>query len=60
MEVGLQGEVTPRWQVFGRVLNLADTRHAETASFTQARGQEFAPGAPRAVSECGRFRGATP
>ena len=34
-------------EVVARVFNLADTRYAETASYTQARGEEFAPGMPR-------------
>ncbi len=33
--------------VVTRVANLANVRYAETASFTQARGEEFAPGMPR-------------
>lgn len=33
--------------VNARVLNLADVRYAESASYTLARGREFAPGAPR-------------
>lgn len=32
-----------------RLLNLADTRYAESSSYTLARGREFAPGAPRTL-----------
>jgi outer membrane receptor protein involved in Fe transport len=35
--------------LFARLHNLADERYAETASFTQARGAEFAPGLPRTL-----------
>jgi outer membrane receptor protein involved in Fe transport len=42
-----QFPLTRRLEVFGRLLNLADERYAESASFTQARGEEFAPGMPR-------------
>jgi iron complex outermembrane recepter protein len=34
---------------FVRVTNLLDARYAESASFTSARGEEFAPGMPRAL-----------
>lgn len=34
-------------QLHVRALNLADTRYAESASYTVARGRELAPGAPR-------------
>jgi iron complex outermembrane receptor protein len=36
-------------ELIGRVTNLADTRYAELASYTQARGAELAPGMPRTV-----------
>jgi outer membrane receptor protein involved in Fe transport len=36
-------------RVYARMLNLADTRYAESASFTLARGRELAPGAPRSA-----------
>lgn len=41
--------VTRSLSVVGRVLNLTDEHYAETASYTVARGQEFAPGMPRAA-----------
>jgi iron complex outermembrane recepter protein len=37
------------WELMARVLNLADTRFAEGASYTRARGEEFAPGMPRSL-----------
>jgi outer membrane receptor protein involved in Fe transport len=36
-------------EVFGSVNNLADKRYAESASYTTARGREFAPGMPRTL-----------
>jgi outer membrane receptor protein involved in Fe transport len=39
----------PAMALHVRALNLADTRYAESASYTLARGREFAPGAPRTV-----------
>ena len=38
--------VTREWELYGRLMNLADRRYAEAASFT-ASGREFAPGMPR-------------
>jgi outer membrane receptor protein involved in Fe transport len=38
-----------RLEVIGRIVNLGDERFAESAAFTQARGEEFAPGLPRTV-----------
>jgi outer membrane receptor protein involved in Fe transport len=35
--------------VFGRLTNLTDERYAESAAWTAARGEEFAPGMPRAL-----------
>lgn len=35
--------------LFARLTNLTDERYAESSGFTQARGQEFAPGLPRAL-----------
>ena len=32
-----------------RLMNLTNKRYAETSSYTQARGQEFAPGMPRTL-----------
>ena len=34
---------------YARLMNLADERYAEGAAFTPARGEEFAPGAPRTL-----------
>ena len=36
-------------QLFGRIQNLTDERHAERASFSAFRGEELAPGLPRTV-----------
>jgi iron complex outermembrane recepter protein len=49
--LNLRGEVAvhSRVRLFARVTNLADVRYAESSSYTQARGSEFAPGAPRSV-----------
>jgi iron complex outermembrane receptor protein len=41
--------VTGTVELVGRVNNLADERYAETAAYTVARGEEFAPGMPRSV-----------
>lgn len=41
--------VRDRFVLFGRMTNVADTRYAEGAAFTSARGEEFAPGMPRAL-----------
>ena len=34
------------WEIYGRVMNLADKRYAEAASFSNG-ANEFAPGLPR-------------
>lgn len=34
------------WELYGRVMNLADRRYAEAASYTSS-GREYAPGLPR-------------
>ena len=39
--------VARHFRLFGRVTNLFDTRYAELASYTAARGEEFAPGLGR-------------
>src|SRR5690606_30953714 len=39
--------VAQRFRLFGRVTNLLDTRYAELASYTAARGEELAPGLGR-------------
>lgn len=36
-------------EVVGRLMNVTDSRYAELAAFTQARGEELAPGMPRTV-----------
>jgi outer membrane receptor protein involved in Fe transport len=40
--------VADRFMLFGRLTNLTDERYAESAGYTTARGEEFAPGLPRA------------
>jgi outer membrane receptor protein involved in Fe transport len=49
MNVRAQYPLTRRLEAFARVLNVADERYAESASFTEARGEEFAPGMPRTL-----------
>ncbi|HEX7088902.1 MAG TPA: TonB-dependent receptor [Longimicrobiales bacterium] len=39
--------VAEHFTLFGRVTNLLDERYAETATYTVARGEEFAPGLAR-------------
>lgn len=41
--------VSARVSVFGRLTNLTDERYAESAGYTAARGEEYAPGLPRAL-----------
>lgn len=41
--------VTRDLEIIGRVMNLTDERYAESASFNEFRGEEFAPGMPRAL-----------
>jgi outer membrane receptor protein involved in Fe transport len=41
--------VTASVELVGRMNNLADERYAESAGYTVARGEEFAPGMPRTV-----------
>jgi len=41
--------VGARVQLFVRLNNVLDTRYAERAAWTQARGQELAPGMPRTL-----------
>ncbi|AGA34386.1 TonB-dependent receptor [Thioalkalivibrio nitratireducens DSM 14787] len=43
-------------EVFGRVHNLTDERYATASAFTQARGEELAPGLPRTVYAGVRYR----
>lgn len=49
--VSLRAE-SPAWRgvtVFGRVANLTNARYAELATYTAARGEEYAPGMPRTL-----------
>lgn len=41
--------VAGRFVLFGRLTNVTDERYAESAAYTAARGEEFAPGLPRAL-----------
>jgi hypothetical protein len=41
--------VSGRALLYGRLMNATDARYAESAAFTAARGEEFAPGLPRAL-----------
>ncbi len=41
--------VSKQLELFGRVNNLTDERYATGASYSQFRGEEFAPGLPRTV-----------
>jgi len=43
-------------ELIGSVINLSDRRYAESASFTTARGREFAPGLPRTYYAGVRYR----
>jgi outer membrane receptor protein involved in Fe transport len=36
-------------ELFGRIENLTDERYATSAGYTQARGEELAPGLPRTL-----------
>jgi outer membrane receptor protein involved in Fe transport len=38
-----------RMTVFARLMNATNARYAERATFTTARGEEFAPGMPRTL-----------
>lgn len=38
-----------RLELIGRMVNVTDTRFAENAVYTAARGEEFAPGMPRSI-----------
>jgi iron complex outermembrane receptor protein len=42
-------EVRRGVRLYARLLNAADARYAESASYTIARGREYAPGAPRSA-----------
>jgi outer membrane receptor protein involved in Fe transport len=39
--------VTSSVTLFGRLSNITDERYAESAAYTTARGEEYAPGMPR-------------
>lgn len=39
--------VTREWEVYGRLMNIADRRYAEAAAYSATNGREFAPGMPR-------------
>jgi iron complex outermembrane receptor protein len=39
--------VTREWEIYGRLMNIADRRYAEAAAFSTTNGREFAPGMPR-------------
>jgi len=41
--------VSKQLELFGRINNLTDERYATGASYSQFRGEEFAPGLPRTV-----------
>ncbi|HLU24701.1 MAG TPA: TonB-dependent receptor [Longimicrobiales bacterium] len=41
--------VNGRFELYARVRNVLDERYAENASYTQARGEEYAPGLGRTV-----------
>jgi outer membrane receptor protein involved in Fe transport len=49
LNVRLNAPMTHGLELVARLDNLADRRYAETAAFTQARGEEFAPGLPRSL-----------
>ncbi len=49
LHVRVQQPVLAGVSLFARVHNLTDERYAETATFTQARGAEYAPGMPRTL-----------
>jgi outer membrane receptor protein involved in Fe transport len=48
--------VTERFELVGRVTNLANTRFAETSSYTEAQGERLRPGAPRRFSLGAQYR----
>jgi outer membrane receptor protein involved in Fe transport len=41
--------VTPAWECWARITNLADRRYAESTSYTTSGGEAYAPGMPRTV-----------
>jgi iron complex outermembrane recepter protein len=54
--VRAEAPVTPRVAVFARLTNALGARYAENAQYTVARGEEFAPGMPRAFYLGARYR----
>src|SRR5690606_33572748 len=48
--------VTSDVTVFARLMNVANERYAEMAQFTEFRGEEYAPGMPRALYLGVRYR----
>jgi outer membrane receptor protein involved in Fe transport len=48
--------VTERLELVGRMLNVLDRRFAESALYTEARGEEYAPGLPRTVYVGAQYR----
>jgi outer membrane receptor protein involved in Fe transport len=49
LNVRASAPVAGRFVLFGRLTNVTDERYAESAAYTAARGEEFAPGLPRAL-----------
>lgn len=49
LHVRAQQPLLDRLSVFARVHNVTNERYAETAAYTDARGQEYAPGMPRTL-----------
>jgi iron complex outermembrane recepter protein len=47
--IRVNAQVTRNATIFARLMNLTDERYAESSGYTSARGEEFAPGLPRAV-----------
>jgi len=48
--------VAPGLELVGKVVNLADERFAESASYTRARGEELAPGTARTLYLGAQYR----
>ncbi|HET7275757.1 MAG TPA: TonB-dependent receptor, partial [Longimicrobiaceae bacterium] len=49
VDLSLEMPVTPEVELIGRAMNLTNEHYAETASFNEFRGEEFAPGMPRTL-----------
>ena len=49
LHVRAQQPILDRLSLFARVHNVTNERYAETAAYTEARGQEYAPGMPRTL-----------